>query len=130
MTAFVSGKDTFASLPMGYGKSLCYCLQPFVFDSLRRKTNGSIVICVSPLTALMLEERTKYIPRGLATEMMGEAQEDQGVLQQAQDRKYQLVYVSPEAVLGSTHWREMIHSLVHHKNLVIFVIDKAHCVKW
>ena len=30
-----------------------------------------IVICVSPLAVLMLDQRRKYAPRGLATEFVG-----------------------------------------------------------
>ena len=52
--AFVNESDTFVSLPTGYGKSLCYSILPLVFDSLRGSTGRSIVICVSPLTALMM----------------------------------------------------------------------------
>ena len=122
---FVSGKDTFVSLPTGYGKSLCYCLLPLVYDYLRRKKN------ISPLTALMLDQRSKYAPRGLATEMVGETQQDQGALQDIQDGKYQLVYISPEALLGGTCWREMLHSPSYQRNLVAFVVDEAHCItKW
>ena len=48
----VSGRDVFVSLPTGYGKSFCYGLLPAVFDHLRSSMGTSIVICVSPLTAL------------------------------------------------------------------------------
>ena len=34
---FVSGKDTFVALPMGYGKSILYALLPNIFDKLRGK---------------------------------------------------------------------------------------------
>ena len=32
ITSFVSGKDTFVSLPTGYGKSLIYASLPYIFD--------------------------------------------------------------------------------------------------
>ena len=76
----MSGEDTFISLPTGYGKSLCYSLLPFVYDLLWNKAKQSIVLCVSPLTALMLDQRSKYTSRGLSAEV----QEDQDVLQNVQ----------------------------------------------
>ena len=33
---FVSGRDVFAALPTGYGKSLCYGSLPGVFDKMRQ----------------------------------------------------------------------------------------------
>ncbi len=33
--AFLDGKDTFVSLPTGYGKSIIYGVLPLVFDKLR-----------------------------------------------------------------------------------------------
>ena len=43
----------------------------------------------------------------------------------------QLVYISPEQLLGNLLWREMLRSEVYQRNLVAFVIDEAHTVsKW
>ena len=49
------GKDVFLWLPTGFGKSLCYEVQPFVFDEKLGKDN-SIVIVVSLLTSLMVDQ--------------------------------------------------------------------------
>ena len=35
--AFVSGKDTFISLPTGYGKSIIFAILPLLFDYLLGK---------------------------------------------------------------------------------------------
>ena len=58
ITEFASGRDDFAALPTGYGKSLCYDCLPRVFDKLQ-STKGSIVVVVSPLSALM-KKKTGY----------------------------------------------------------------------
>ena len=94
-----------------------------VFDFLHGARDRSIVVCVSPLTSLMMDQRAKYAPRGLAIEMIGETQQDVDVMQRVQDGKYQLVYVSPEAIIGDTRWREMLHLPAYKKILVAFVVE-------
>ena len=90
--AFVAeGKDVFVSLPTGYGKSLCYTLLPWVFDELWWEKNTPIVLCVSPLTSLMIDQRQKYEPRGIAAEFVGGVQEDVGVVEKIEKGCYQLV---------------------------------------
>ena len=59
--AFVGGRDVFVSLPTGSGKSLCFALLPLVFDLLNEK-EGSIVIVVSPLLALMQDQVHRFSP--------------------------------------------------------------------
>ena len=45
--------------------------------------------------------------------------------------KYQIVYMSPEMLLGDNHWRDMLVSPVYTNNLKAMVVDEAHCVqKW
>ena len=78
---FLSGKDVFVSLPTGYGKTYCYSLLPLAFDYLRESQHPSIVICVSPLTALMMEQRAKMSTKGVASEFVGELQQDVDALQ-------------------------------------------------
>ena len=58
---FVSGRDVFVALPTGFGKSYCFALLPTVFDHLRAGKRPSIMVCVSPLTALMMEQRDKIV---------------------------------------------------------------------
>ena len=62
---FVSGRDTFISLPAtGSGKSLCFASLPLVFDKLREVTDTpnhhSICIVLSPLNVLMQDQVTKF----------------------------------------------------------------------
>lgn len=128
---FVNGKDVFVSLPTGYGKSYCYALLPLVFDVLRESEHPSIAICVSPLTALMLEQRAKFTVKGIASEFVGELQQDVDVLKGVKKGQFQLLYISPESLLRNPQWRELLLSKVYRENLVALVIDEAHCVtKW
>ena len=53
---FVKGHDVFALLPTGYGKSLCYACLPILYDKLYKEVNRSIVVVVTPLTAIMQDQ--------------------------------------------------------------------------
>ena len=55
MMELVSGNDVFVVLPTGFGKSLIYACLPLVFDSILA-THGSIVLVVTPLTAIMKDQ--------------------------------------------------------------------------
>ena len=52
---FIKGCDVFAVLPTGYRKSLCYACLPIIFDKLLG-SNSSIVLVVTPLTAIMKDQ--------------------------------------------------------------------------
>ena len=93
--SFVNGRDCFVILSTGYGKTLCYVLLPYVFDHLRGKTQSSIVICVSPLISLMMDQVKKYSLLGLATQFVGQAQEDPSVTRGVLHGGYHLVFLSP-----------------------------------
>ena len=53
---FLSGRDVFAVLPTGFGKSLCFAVLPLAFDKLSRPTEKAIVVVASPLTAIMKDQ--------------------------------------------------------------------------
>ena len=60
VTAVLQGRDVFAVLPTGYGKTLCYAVLPAAFDALSPGCSPSIVIVLSPLTAIMKDQASTY----------------------------------------------------------------------
>ena len=127
--SFVSGFDVFVCLPTGSGKSLCYCLLPEVFDCLMGRTCESIVVVVSPLIALMKDQVRAMSERNVKAVYAGEVDEDTQTEGDVMAGKYQLVFMSPETLLGSERWRDMLVSPVYQHNLVGLIVDEAHCVK-
>lgn len=106
-----------------------------VFDGVRayssKEAEHSIIVCVSPLSALMLDQVTKFEKRGLLTAHVGRNQKDLKVKDDVAEGKYQLVYMSPESLLMNLTWREMFRSRVYRDNLAGLVVDEAHLVeKW
>ena len=92
VVAFLSYKDVFVSLPAGYGKSfICgilpilyiadcarYILMHYVILMMLNTVgkSGSIVVCVSPLASLMIDQKTKFTLQGVTTDFVGESQSD------------------------------------------------------
>ena len=144
LEAFVSGKDTFVALPTGYGKSIIYAILPSVYDKIRGMycttaniaikyvclgTGTSIVVCISPLTAIMIEQQQKFLQKGIKAEFVGEAQVDNAVVKRVLQGDLQLLYISPENLLNNHKFRSMLLSQKYIQNMVALVVDEAHCVK-
>ena len=95
---------------------------------LRAGTSGSIVLCISPLTALMMDQQSKFALMGISTEYVAEHSNPDSV-KRVLNGQAQLVYISPECTIGNAKFRSMLLSPIYKKNLVAFVVDEAHCVK-
>ena len=54
-------------LAMGSLCATLFCM----LDELLKKDNSSIVLCVSPLTSLMIDQREKFTAIGLTAEFVG-----------------------------------------------------------
>ena len=72
-----------------------------VYDHLRGKTRSSIVICVSLLISLMMDQVKKYSVLGLATQFVGQAQEDPSVTRGVLEGGYQLVFMTDTGSIPS-----------------------------
>ena len=107
---------------------MCYYCLPYVFDSVRKVENKSIVL-VSPLVALMKDQVTHCRSRGLTAGFVSSVPDDQDMRKAVYDGKYQIVFISPESLFTGRRWREMLKDEPYRSNLIAFVVDEAHCVK-
>lgn len=125
--SFVQGCDVFVSLPTGYGKSLIYGLLPGIFNRLRGR-DKSVVLVVSPLTALMNDQVASFTAKGIAAVHVCErlSKQDKAAVQQGE---YRIIFISPETLFASLEWRNLLCTDLYRQNLVAFVVDEAHCVK-
>lgn len=97
-------------------------------DGGEGSNHHSIVVVVSPLTSLMMDQVAKHTARGLKATYVGE---DSSQSETIEAGAFQLVYISPEAMLSSHRWRDMFQSQVYRENLVCLAVDEAHLVeKW
>ena len=122
LRSFLSGSEVFASLPTGSGKS-CYWVLPGAFDMLR-KTDTSIVLVISPLIALMKDQVERLKVKRMKAVYGG----DQCEMDRVYEGHYQMIFLSPESLLTTNKWRDILLSDVYQRNLIAVVIDEAHCV--
>ena len=127
--AIVRGRDVFVCLPTGFGKTLCFSALPWVFDYLRRSivSSKSIVIVVSPLSSLMLDKTDSLRQKGMAVGYVNKHTtfEEKRL---ALDGRHQILFISPELLLGKKEWRSMVRSRVYASQLAAIAIDEAHCI--
>jgi ATP-dependent DNA helicase RecQ len=114
----LSGKDVFALLPTGGGKSLCFQLPALVRDGL--------TVVVSPLIALMKDQVDALQASGIAATFLnsslagGESRER---LRGLHNGEFRLLYVAPERLMLSGFLSDL-----QRWNVKLIAIDEAHCI--
>ena len=72
--------------------------------------SGSIVICITPLTSLMMDQCAKLTSLGLTAAFVGEAQLNPLEKRKVIKGEVQMVYITPENLIGNPVYREMLLS--------------------
>ena len=67
----------------------------------RLDVQGTIVVVITPLISLMIDQKEKFTRKSKSTEFVGEAQEDEGAVVAVIKGYVQLVYISPESLLSN-----------------------------
>ena len=120
--AVCAGRDALVLLPTGAGKSLCYQVPAVV--RARRGLGATIVI--SPLIALMEDQVSALVGRGIAAAALHSHQDDDAQREMigrlARD-ELALLYVSPERASAAGFRR-----LLARARIALVAIDEAHCV--
>lgn len=114
----LQGIDTFALMPTGGGKSIC-----FQIPTLMQK---GICLVVSPLVALMKDQVANLQKRNIkAIALTGGIKSDEiiDLLDNCQYGNYKFLYLSPERLQS-----EWIIERIKNLPINLIAIDEAHCV--
>lgn len=114
----LAGKDVFALLPTGGGKSLCYQLPALSLPGL--------TVVVSPLIALMKDQVDALQASGVAATFLNSALApgaSRPRLRGLHNGEYDLLYLAPERLMKDGFVEDLKKWKVN-----LFAIDEAHCI--
>src|SRR5277367_5712916 len=114
----LAGKDVFAVLPTGGGKSLCFQLPALVRPGL--------TVVVSPLIALMKDQVDALQAAGVAATFLNSslaADESRARLRGLHNGEFRLLYVAPERLMLSGFLSDLQRWPVN-----LIAVDEAHCI--
>ena len=114
----LAGKDVFALLPTGGGKSLCF--------QLPAMTRTGLTVVVSPLIALMKDQVDALQAGGVPATFLNSslpAGESRARLRGLHNGEYRLLYAAPERLMLSGFLADL-----QRWNVKLLAVDEAHCI--
>ena len=114
----LAGKDVFALLPTGGGKSLCF--------QLPAMTRTGLTVVVSPLIALMKDQVDALQASGVPATFLNSslaAGESRARLRGLHNGQYRLLYAAPERLMLSGVMADL-----QRWNVNLLAVDEAHCI--
>lgn len=118
IASVMAGRDVFAVLPTGGGKSLCF--------QLPAMARPGLVVVVSPLIALMKDQVDGLQAAGVPATFLNSSLapgEARPRLRALHNGEFRLLYVAPERLLLSGFLEDL-----RRWNATLFAIDEAHCI--
>src|SRR5215467_7919501 len=116
--ATLAGRDVFALLPTGGGKSLCF--------QLPAMARPGLTLVVSPLIALMKDQVDGLQAAGIPATFLNSSlatSEGRIRLRGLHQGEYRLLYVAPERLMLSGFLSDL-----QRWNVNLLAIDEAHCI--
>src|ERR1700757_735577 len=114
----LAGRDVFALLPTGGGKSLCFQLPALARPGL--------TLVVSPLIALMKDQVDALQASGVAATFLNsslQSDESRSRLRGLHQGRYCLLYVAPERLMLPGFLADL-----QRWNINLLAVDEAHCI--
>jgi ATP-dependent DNA helicase RecQ len=114
----LAGRDVFALMPTGGGKSLCFQLPALLRDGL--------TVVVSPLISLMKDQVDALQASGVAATFLNSALESgdaRARLRGLHNGEFQLLYVAPERLMLDGFLENL-----KRWNVAQIAVDEAHCI--
>ena len=114
----IVGKDVFAVMPTGGGKSLCYQLPAKIM-------NGTAVV-ISPLISLMKDQVDAAVENGISAAFINSSlapEETAAVFRRLRNNSIELLYIAPER-FAMSNFLETLKGV----RVSLFAIDEAHCI--
>ncbi|MEK7249270.1 MAG: RecQ family ATP-dependent DNA helicase, partial [Bacteroidota bacterium] len=114
----LAGKDVFALLPTGGGKSLCFQLPALVRPGL--------TLVISPLISLMKDQVDAMQTSGIAATFLNSSlqpEEARKRVRELHEGKHRLLYVAPERAMLSGFLDDL-----KNWNVQLIAVDEAHCI--
>ncbi|MBL9176355.1 MAG: DNA helicase RecQ [Verrucomicrobiales bacterium] len=114
----LAGRDVFALLPTGGGKSLCFQLPALVRPGL--------TVVISPLIALMKDQVDSLRSNGVAATFLNSSLSEEDRRERWRGlnaREYRLLYLAPERLLAGTLLEDL-----NRWGVCAVAVDEAHCI--
>ncbi len=118
INSVLNGEDTFALLPTGGGKSMCFQIPAIVKEG--------ICIVVSPLVALMKNQVSVLQNKGIKAMALTSGisyNELDTLLDNCIYGNYKFLYLSPERLQ-----QDIVQQRIKQMNVNLIAVDEAHCI--
>lgn len=118
INAVIDGEDTFALLPTGGGKSICFQIPALAKEG--------ICIVISPLVALMTEQVASLKSKGIKAMALTSGityNELDTLLDNCIYGNYKFLYLSPERLQ-----QDIVQDRIRQMHVNLIAVDEAHCI--
>jgi ATP-dependent DNA helicase RecQ len=116
--SIISGADTFAVMPTGAGKSVCYQIPALLLPG--------VTLVISPLISLMKDQVDTLNSVGIAATYINSSLSINEVnerIDKTSRGEFKLLYVAPERLES-----EFFCSMLNRLTISLLAVDEAHCV--